>query len=80
MLHMTRPQMRLLFRRRRLSMTSMINVFLLFFMLTSTFTRFTGVELASGGGGTGLSDASPIFAQPVPESHPAQWQFDGSAR
>ena len=42
-------------RRRRLSMTSLIDVIfllLLFFMLTSTFTRFSEVELTAAGSGT----------------------------
>ena len=63
--------MRRLSRRRRLSMTSLIDVIfllLLFFMLTSTFTRFAEVELASGGGGAGISDVAPIFAQVGPDT------------
>ncbi|MCA1286853.1 ExbD/TolR family protein [Salipiger bermudensis] len=42
-------------RRRRLSMTSLIDVIfllLLFFMLTSTFTRFSEVELTAAGSAT----------------------------
>ena len=70
--------MRRLSRRRRLSMTSLIDVIfllLLFFMLTSTFTRFSEVELASGGSGSGVSDASPIFAQLGPK----ELRLNGSA-
>ncbi|MEM6938545.1 MAG: biopolymer transporter ExbD [Pseudomonadota bacterium] len=40
-------------RRRRLSMTSLIDVIfllLLFFMLSSTFSRFAEVEVSAGGG------------------------------
>ncbi|MGP6087524.1 biopolymer transporter ExbD [Antarctobacter jejuensis] len=49
-------------RRRRLSMTSLIDVIfllLLFFMLSSTFTKFAEVELTAGGAGTGAFPASP---------------------
>ena len=59
-------------------MTSLVDVIfllLLFFMLTSTFTRFSEVELASGGSGPGVSDASPIFAQLGPE----ELRLNGSA-
>ena len=53
-------------RRRRMSLTSLIDVIfllLLFFMLTSTFSRFGDVELTTGGG-TGASDATRlIFVQ-----------------
>lgn len=52
-------------RRRRLSMTSLIDVIfllLLFFMLSSTFSRFAEVELAAAGaGGSGSSDAKISF-------------------
>ncbi len=43
------------FRRRALSMTSLIDVIfllLLFFMLTSTFSKYAEVELLSAGSGT----------------------------
>lgn len=62
--------MRRLSRRRRLSMTSLIDVIfllLLFFMLSSTFTRFAEVELTSGGGGATDQDTAPIFAQVGPD-------------
>ncbi|MBC2859223.1 biopolymer transporter ExbD [Stappia sp. 28M-7] len=53
-------------RRRRLSLTSLIDVIfllLLFFMLSSTFTRFAQVDLAAPGGGTGGAVTRPdIFA------------------
>lgn len=53
-------------RRRRLSMTSLIDVIfllLLFFMLSSTFTRFSEVELAAGGAAAAAtaSDTRPFF-------------------
>ena len=53
-------------QRRRLSMTSLIDVIfllLLFFMLTSTFTRFVEVELTAAGGGAAPSDVRPLFLQ-----------------
>ncbi|MEM8774217.1 MAG: biopolymer transporter ExbD [Pseudomonadota bacterium] len=54
-------------RRRRLSMTSLIDVIfllLLFFMLSSTFSRFAEVELsAASGGGTSQSDTPVTFVQ-----------------
>lgn len=53
-------------RRRRMSLTSLIDVIfllLLFFMLTATFSRFGDVELTTGGG-TGVSDVTrPVFVQ-----------------
>lgn len=51
-------------RRRRLSMTSLIDVIfllLLFFMLSSTFTRFAEVEFAASGPGRATGDAPPVF-------------------
>ncbi|MEM1377024.1 MAG: biopolymer transporter ExbD [Pseudomonadota bacterium] len=50
-------------RRRRLSLTSLIDVIfllLLFFMLTSTFSRYGDVELAASG--TGTNDSTPVTA------------------
>nr|WP_254656323.1 biopolymer transporter ExbD [Jannaschia sp. CCS1] len=53
------------YRRRALSMTSLIDVIfllLLFFMLTSTFTRFSEIQLSAAGSGTGgPTDAAPLF-------------------
>ena len=59
--------------RRRLSLTPLIDVIfllLLFFMLTSTFSKFSEVELASGGAGQGgaSADAPPLFLQLGPET------------
>lgn len=54
-------------RRRRLSMTSLIDVIfllLLFFMLTSTFSKFAEVELASASAGGAIApETAPIFLQ-----------------
>lgn len=54
-------------RRRRLSMTSLIDVIfllLLFFMLSSTFARFAEVDLSSASaGGAVRSDAAKSFLQ-----------------
>ncbi len=54
-------------RRRKLSMTSLIDVIfllLLFFMLTSTFSKFSEVELsAAGSGAVTPSDEPPLFLQ-----------------
>lgn len=54
-------------RKRRMSLTSLIDVIfllLLFFMLTSTFSKFSEVELtAAQGGGAGTPDLPPLFLQ-----------------
>lgn len=56
-------------KRSKLSMTSLIDVIfllLLFFMLTSTFTKFAEVELLSkqqGAGTQAASDAAPLFVR-----------------
>lgn len=54
-------------RTRRLSMTSLIDVIfllLLFFMLSSTFSRFSEVELsAAGSGGAPANDVKMTFLQ-----------------
>jgi biopolymer transport protein ExbD len=59
-------------RRRRLSMTSLIDVIfllLLFFMLSSTFSRFAEVELSSASAGTtGTRDVTRSFVQ-LGETH-----------
>lgn len=53
------------YRRRALSMTSLIDVIfllLLFFMLTSTFTRFSEIQLSAAGVGAATpSDTPPLF-------------------
>ncbi|WP_282077505.1 ExbD/TolR family protein [Epibacterium ulvae] len=52
-------------RRKRLSMTSLIDVIfllLLFFMLTSTFSKFTEIELtAATPGASGAADRDRLF-------------------
>jgi biopolymer transport protein ExbD len=55
------------FRRRKLSLTSLIDVIfllLLFFMLSSTFSQFSEVDLATSGAGQGdVSVTRPIVVQ-----------------
>ncbi|SPJ22586.1 biopolymer transporter ExbD [Palleronia abyssalis] len=55
-----------------MSLTSLIDVIfllLLFFMLTSTFSRFAEVELTGATAGTGqLSDVAPLFLRLAPET------------
>ena len=61
------------FRRRALSMTSLIDVIfllLLFFMLSSTFSKFSEVELASSGAqgaGSGAGERA-LFLQVTPDA------------
>ena len=54
-------------RRRALSMTSLIDVIfllLLFFMLSSTFTRFAELELGSAGQGNAATpEITPVLVQ-----------------
>ena len=53
-------------RRRGLSLTSLIDVIfllLLFFMLTSTFTRLGELDLTAAPRGTGASARPPAFVQ-----------------
>lgn len=52
--------------RRRLSMTPLIDIIfllLLFFMLSSTFSKFGEIELSSASGSGGASQNAPIFIQ-----------------
>ncbi len=54
---------------KRISMTSLVDVIfllLLFFMLTSTFSRFSEVELSAAAGG-GNATGAPIFLQLFPD-------------
>ncbi|WP_323020796.1 ExbD/TolR family protein [Pararhodobacter sp.] len=58
-------------RRRGLSLTSLIDVIfllLLFFMLTSTFTKLGELELTAAPQGAGSADTPPAFVQLGPES------------
>ncbi len=51
-------------RRRRLSLTSLIDVIfllLLFFMLTSTFSRFAEVELSAAAPAGAAAETRPVF-------------------
>lgn len=59
------------FRRRPLAMTSLIDVIfllLLFFMLTSTFSKYAEVELLSAGAGNAqTAGKTPVFLRLEPE-------------
>ena len=58
------------FRRRPLSLTSLIDVIfllLLFFMLTTTFTRTAELPLVAGGSGTGTAQTAPLFLRLSPQ-------------
>lgn len=63
---------RLIRARKRLSMTSLVDVIfllLLFFMLTSTFSKFAEVELTSAAPGSAVSaDTPPLFLQLSPDA------------
>lgn len=59
------------FRRRRLSMTSLIDVIfllLLFFMLSSTFSRYGELPLTGAGAGGAVAGTAPRFLQLRPET------------
>lgn len=54
------------FRRRALSLTPLVDVIfllLLFFMLTSTFSRYGEIEVAAAAGGSGGAAAEAQFLQ-----------------
>lgn len=58
------------FRRRPLSLTSLIDVvflLLLFFMLTSTFTRHREITLPSAGAGAATAAPAPVFLRLGPD-------------
>ncbi|WP_246831336.1 biopolymer transporter ExbD [Pseudotabrizicola formosa] len=58
-------------RRRALSMTSLIDVIfllLLFFMLSSTFTRFGDLPLTTASGGAVAQAEAPAFLRLLPDS------------
>ncbi|NVK34592.1 MAG: biopolymer transporter ExbD [Rhodobacteraceae bacterium] len=65
-------------RARKLSMTSLIDVIfllLLFFMLSSTFTRFAEVEVAlPGSAGTGSTKSPDIFMS----VEKGNWRINGA--
>lgn len=53
-------------RRRRMSLTSLIDVIfllLLFFMLTATFSRFGDIELTTGGSAEATETSRLVFVQ-----------------
>ena len=58
-------------RRRALSMTSLIDVIfllLLFFMLSSTFTRFGDLPLTTATGGVAVASEAPLFLRLTEET------------
>ncbi|XHB99078.1 biopolymer transporter ExbD [Nitratireductor sp. ac15] len=65
-------------KRRPLSLTSLIDVIfllLLFFMLTSTFTRFARVEISGGPASASTGGKSPDVLIRVDD--PAGWRVNG---
>jgi len=68
---MRMPRLKKTTRRRALSMTSLIDVIfllLLFFMLSSTFTRFGDLPLTTASGGATASAEAPTFLRLMPGS------------
>lgn len=68
-------------RRRRLSLTSLIDVIfllLLFFMLSSTFTRFAEVDIVAGRGGQSMTAANlpDVF---IRLGKDGDWKVNGAA-
>lgn len=64
-------------RGRRLSLTSLIDVIfllLLFFMLSSTFTKFSEVEITGGSSGFNTSSSRPDIMISLTE---AVWRING---
>lgn len=58
-------------RRRKASITSLIDVIfllLLFFMLSSTFSKFSEVEIATAPAGQGMADDSPVHILTLTET------------
>lgn len=54
------------FRRRAVTLTPLIDVIfllLLFFMLSSTFSRFGEIEIAGASGGAASAQTHPVFMQ-----------------
>ncbi len=67
-------------RRKPLSLTSLIDVIfllLLFFMLTSTFTRFARVEISGGPASTSAGGKPPDVLIRIDD--PAGWRINGHA-
>src|SRR5690606_37876251 len=67
-------------RRRPLSLTSLIDVIfllLLFFMLSSTFSRFSEIELQGGRAGASASAAAPGILVRIDEA--GGWNINGEA-
>ncbi|MAS12641.1 MAG: biopolymer transporter ExbD [Nitratireductor sp.] len=67
-------------RRKPLSLTSLIDVIfllLLFFMLTSTFTRFARVEISGGPASTSAGGKPPDVLIRIDD--PAGWRINGQA-
>ncbi len=65
-------------RRRAISLTPLIDVIfllLLFFMLTSTFSRYTSLPLSATGGGAVADARPPLFLRASPEG----WTLNGRA-
>jgi biopolymer transport protein ExbD len=57
-------------RRRPVTLTPLIDVIfllLLFFMLSSTFTRFAELPLSAAGSGAGVAEAPPLFLRISPD-------------
>jgi biopolymer transport protein ExbD len=64
------PAERRAFRRRRLSMTSLIDVIflmLLFFMLSSPFARHGELPLAAAASGPAAAETPPLFLRLTPD-------------
>jgi len=60
------PVERRVFRRRPVTLTSLIDIIfllLLFFMLSSTFTRFSELPLMTAAGGAAPDGPQPVFVQ-----------------
>lgn len=56
--------------RKRISLTSLVDVIfllLLFFMLTSTFSKFSEVPLSTAATGSDTAGSQPIFLQLYPQ-------------
>lgn len=57
-------------KRKAISLTPLVDVIfllLLFFMLSSTFSKYAEVELTAAPSTTGVAETSPIFVQLFPD-------------